>query len=69
MYAWIYEDTRYLFRLYLLFLLAIGEGDPQELYLGSPFAQAIKQVQIVDNEIKIFESDAPEVTGILQKDL
>ena len=46
----------------------IGEGDPQQIYSGSPFAQAIKRVQVIDDEIKIFGQDALEVTGIFVKD-
>jgi len=43
----------------------IGEGDPQQLYSGSPFSRAIRRVQVdrETNEIKILEPDDPEITG------
>jgi len=43
----------------------IGEGDPLHPLATSPLSQAIKRVQVIDNEIKIFQPDAQEVTGIL----
>ena len=46
----------------------IGEGDPQQLYSGSPFSRAIRRVQIdrETNEIKILEADDPEITGVFE---
>jgi len=38
---------------------AIGEGDPLHPLMTGPFSDAIKRVQVIDNEIKIFEPDDP----------
>ena len=45
----------------------IGEGDPTDPLMHSVFSHAIKRVQVIDNEIKIFDPDAPEVTGVIKK--
>jgi len=42
----------------------VGEGDPLHPLATSPFSKASKRVQVIDNEIKIFDADAPEVTGV-----
>jgi hypothetical protein len=43
----------------------IGEGDPLGFFKDNELTRAIKQVQIVDDEVMIFETDAPEVTGVI----
>ena len=44
---------------------AIGEGDPMHPLMHGPFSDAIKRVQVIDNEIKIFEPDNQEVTDVI----
>ena len=45
----------------------IGEGDPLHPLATSLLSQAIKRVQVIKNEIKIFEPDAQEITGVFPK--
>ena len=47
----------------------IGEGDPTHIFATGPFSQAIKRVQVVNDEIKVYDPDAPEVTGVYMKDM
>jgi hypothetical protein len=41
----------------------IGEHDPEHPLGTGSFTNAIKRVKVINDEIKIFELDAPEVTG------
>lgn len=45
----------------------IGDYDPELPLATNEFSKQIKRVQVIDNEIKIFELDAPEVTGHYEK--
>ena len=40
----------------------IGEGDPMHPLATTVFSKEIKRVQVIENEIKIFEPDDPKVT-------
>ena len=45
----------------------IGEGDPMYPLATNVFSKALKRVQVIDNEIKIFEPDDSHVTGKFSK--
>lgn len=45
----------------------IGEGDPLHPLMRNEFSMAIKQVQVIDNEIRLFEPDDPKVTSAYLK--
>jgi hypothetical protein len=45
----------------------IGDHDPEHPLATNEFSKQIKHVQVIDNEIKIFELDAPEVAGHYEK--
>jgi hypothetical protein len=45
----------------------IGEGDPMHPLATNVFSNEIKRVQVIDNEIKIFEFDDPKVTGVFKR--
>ena len=42
----------------------IDEGDPMHPLATNVFSKEIKRVQVIYNEIKIFEPDDPKVTGV-----
>jgi len=35
-------------------------------FAGGSFVRAIKRVQVIDGDLKIYEPDAPEVTGVME---
>ena len=41
----------------------MGSGDTLHPLMTGPFSEALKWVQVIDNEIKIFELGDIEITG------